>query len=274
MPDPKDSQLPVPVPDEKAEKPTPVKGRPRKKFRADQSLRVLNVDFQKPPADQILPCSDLEQSCDLNWTVDDVRAINQSHGLYEKLPMVCKGAGCFWAKRCPTAPDFLFLGFPCPLQIIEAYTRFVELVQELEVKPDDNVDLDFIADLVRIDLQMKELDMQMAVDGQMTDIAVGVWQKTGDVRFAKGVNPAAARQSALRKDRNDIYTKLIASRLDKAKKEAVEGKKETDLLTLFAKAMEKGKALTSGAAPTIIDVTPHALSEGDDDPPEEDEDDF
>lgn len=270
MPD--DSQLPAPIKDEKSGLAKGGPGRPRKKFRADQSLRVLNIDFAKPPADQILPCSDLEQSCDLNWTVDDVRAINQSHGLYEKLPMVCRGNTCFWAKRCPTAPDFLFKDFPCPLQIIEAYTRFVELVQELDVKPDDNVDLDFIADLVRIDLQMKELDMQMAIDGQMTDVPVGIVQKTGELRYAKGVNPAAGRQSALRKDRNDIYAKLIASRLDKAKKEAVEGKKETDLLTLFAKAMEKGKALTSGAPP-IIDITP-ALPEGDDLPEEEDEDDF
>jgi hypothetical protein len=269
--------LPVPRPDEVVK---PLRGRPgrRIKARSDRLLPVLNIDFKKSPADQILPCSDLEQSQDLGWSIDDVRVINQGLGLYETIPMVCKGSDCFWATRCKTGPEFLFKDFPCPIQVQEAYTHFVDLVQELEVKPDDNVDMKMIADLVRIDMRIKAIDMQVAIEGQMTDVPHSLWQSRGEIKYAKGVHPLLAEQHKQRDARNKLYDKLIASREAKKKSEAMEGKKEADLLEALSKLRESGMAyLNQGPRGKIIDVTPSpspALSSGEADGPEDEDDDI
>jgi hypothetical protein len=223
-------------------------GRPRKgSKRSDNPVPVVDLDLSLPPAELILPCADVTQGHHLGWRVDEVRGINKTLGLYEKLPMICHGSACFWAKQCPTKETgWLFEGLRCPIEIMEAYRNFVRYVRELDVHPDDHVDLNLIHDLVRIDLQLKHMDMRIQVQGMEVDHVAGIIQgREARPVIDKIANPFLSVQTKLRNDRQGIYNLLLASRKEKKKVEQAEGKQKLDLIAAMQRLRDDAVAKTA-----------------------------
>ena len=199
-------------------KPVRQNGRPRKHRDPLNLPDTIDIPLDGNPAQAVLPCSPERQANLLDWYKDEVVSVNRQLGLYDKFPMVCKGQHCFWAELCPTKDaGFLYKGFRCPIQIMEIHRQFVLLVHELDVSPDDTVDLNHVADLVRIDLQIKTIDMDLQVRGMVVDTVAGIAQKEGIPIYQLGENLMLARQSKLRADRDRIYKQLLISREAKKK---------------------------------------------------------
>jgi hypothetical protein len=223
---------------------------------------VLTVDFTQPPAEQILPCSENRQGAHLGWNIKEVRAVNETLDPYNTLPMICQAEACYWASRCPTRPEFLFEGLSCPLEIVDIYRNFVRYVQELDVNPDDHVDLKLILDLLRIDLQTRRVDQQIQLQGMEAE---KVTRSANSTTTEKVIHHLLTYQRGLRQDRSDLYKQLVASREAKKKAEAVDTRGKTDLLQLMARmkdAAEKKKiavveeplpALPASAEETLFD---------------------
>jgi hypothetical protein len=210
-------------------------GRPRKKAKSQNILPVLKLDLTKDPAEQILPCPIKDQSRHLGWHISEVRSVNDSLGLYDSLPMVCQASGCYWSSQCPTAPDFMFKGRLCPLETMDVYRFFLGYIRDLEVEPDNYVDLKLLEDLVRIDLQLKRIDQQIQINGLLTDTVGGIIQSQGKPVWEKGAHPLLVYQDKLRKNRKDILTQLIATRDIKKKVEREEGRAKLDALDFMDK---------------------------------------
>jgi hypothetical protein len=252
----------------------PVVKRPRGRPRRDRPvteklLPVLDIDFTMDPADQVLPCTEREQAKHLNWYVPEVKSTNQTLGLYKNLPMICQASGCHWASQCPTNPDFIFQGRPCPLEVIQAFRLFVGYVREMGATPNDSVDLDLIGELVRIQIQIQRIDQQLQVQGMLVDSVGGIAQQKGTAIWEKAQHPLLVHQSRLRDDRNRIHKSLIVSREGKKKVEQVEGKQKMDALSImmqFRKMSEEAlqgdgpKALPSAGTP--FDFIPSHTLEG------------
>lgn len=248
--------------------------RPRGRPRKDITKRVnaappVEIDWTKDPADLILPCSDAEQakwlsSPELYWTPADVRGMNRTYGFYEKLPMICRGAACFWAGQCPTretTPAYMFEGHRCPIEIMELFRNFCRYVKELGVHPDDHVDLNYIHDLVRIDLQLKHIDMRLQTSGLEVEHVAAVAQKTGDAYYEKIAHPLLAVQAKLRNDRGVIYKALLASRSDKKKVEQQEGKQKLDILAALTRLRENVGGGEAEVMADAIDAVVHGDEE-------------
>lgn len=204
-------------------------------------LPVLSIDFALGPAENILPCTEVRQAKLLGWYVNEVRSVNQTLGVYNSLPMICRGSQCYWNHMCPTAPDFLWFGLRCPLEMMDCFRSFVRYVRELNVSPDKHVDLIQIADLVRIDLQMKRIDQQIQVDGMLTDQLAGIAQAESKPFYEKGSHPSLRDQAKLRTQRDAIYKKLIANRDDREELRQKEGKEKLTLLDVLTRAKSLGK---------------------------------
>lgn len=213
---------------------TPGKPEKKKAF----PLPVLNINFSLAPADQILPCSEAQQAKVLGWRVQDVKAVNTTFGLYKTLPMVCRAGDCFWASMCPTAPDFMFEGLLCPLETREVFRTFVRYIQELEVEPEDHVDLSLIVDLVRIDLQLKRIDQQVQIEGMHVSHVAGVVQKTGEILREEIPHTLLTFQRGLRKDRSNIYKELLASREARKTIELKESRETKNFLDLISRVQK------------------------------------
>lgn len=239
----------------------PILKRPRGRPRRDRPvtehlLPALEVDFSIDPALQMLPCSEREQAKHLNWYVPEVRSVNQTLGLYKSLPMICQASGCHWAGQCPSAPDFMFEGRPCPLEMIQSFRLFRGYVREMEVRPDDSVDLDLIGELVRIQIQMQRIDQQLQVHGMLVNTIGGVNQKEGKALYEKTQHPLFTRQSQLREDRNRIHKSLIANRAEKEKLKQVEGRQKMDMLDFMRRMRE---ASEEGLGPAKVEGDVKAL---------------
>lgn len=242
-------------------------GRPKKEYTRSQNLPpTVEIDFAREPADQILPCSDTDQAHHLGWRLEDVRGINRTLGLYEKLPMLCQAENCFWASQCPTAktePPFMFKGLRCPLEVMELYRNFVRYIRELGVHPDDHVDLNYIQDLCRIDLQLSHSDKRLQINGLEVQHVAAVAQRESLPFYESIAHPLLATQARLRADRNVIYKALLASRAEKKKVEQTEGKQKLDMLAALARLKEHvNEELIAEAAEHVLEGELAALPDG------------
>ena len=190
----------------------------------------VEIDLSLDPAEHILPCEEAAQGRHLKWRVQDVRSVNRSLRLYDKLPMICQAEDCYWASQCPTRPDFVFEGLKCPYEVMVIYRSFVGYIRELDVQSEDYVDLQMIEDLVRIDLQLSQCDQRLQLMGMWVDQTAGIAQKTGTPIRDKAVNPLLTLQSKLRDDRNKLYKQLLASRDAKQKVESVRNREQQGVL--------------------------------------------
>lgn len=245
----------------------------RPSLRTQDLLPILDVDLSKGPGNVILPF-DLEaekkQAKHLGWYVAEVRAANRNLKLGHSLPMICAATGCYWAGQCETAPDFLWEGLRCPIEMMDIYKHWIGYVRELEVGPSDFVDVKMVEDLVRIELQLIRIDRQIQIQGMLVDTVGGVIQNVGKDKggvavYEKSVHPLLTLQNKLRKDRNEIYDKLEVSREAKRKARQSEGKMNTDLLSIMSAIKKQGARIEE-----IVDVDPlpegaRALMPGEDD---------
>lgn len=213
-------------------------GRPKKikLERVPELLPVIDVDWTLQPETQIknLPCKDYKQGEVLGWNTEDVKAVNKSLGMYNTVPMLCGAQKCFWAEMCPSKKyDYPFEGYRCPLEIIEIWNQFVRYVRELDLDPSDQVDLIMTADLVRLDIQIKRIDQHLQIEGMMNDQPAGVDTHGGKLLFAKNAHQLLTQQRGLRKDRNQIFAELVASRKEREKMELAKGKQEENAMGLL-----------------------------------------
>lgn len=229
------------------------RGRPRRdRPVTEKLLPVLNIDFTLDPAAQVLPCSEREQARHLDWYVPEVRSANQTLGLYKNLPMICQASGCHYASQCPTAPDFMFKGRPCPLEVVQSFRLFVGYVREMDIRPNDSVDLDLIGELVRIQIQIQRIDQQLQAHGMLVDSVGGIAQQKGTAIFEKAQHPLLTHQSRLRDDRNRIHKSLIASRSEKKKVQQSDGQQQMGAMAILQKMRQMAEAAVRGDEPKAL----------------------
>jgi hypothetical protein len=260
MPTEQEDLLPV-LNDDQTERRGP--GRPKKpRPEKVNLLPVMAVDLSQSPDEMVLPCSEVEQSRYLDWRLKEVRSVNRTLSLYDDIPMLCQGSECHWAKLCPTATTgFQFLGVRCPYEIRTVFRLFVQYVRELEVAPEDGVDLSLVGDLIRIDIGIRRMDQQVQIQGQFIEKIGGVSQKDGVAFKEKQLNPLIDQQRKLRQERLAIYDKLLQTREAKRKVELAKGKTETNIVTFMTNLRKAAIHLHDSQ---IIDSTPMAMPSGED----------
>lgn len=212
----------------------PTAPRPTRPARKPGRIVELDVDWSLAPAELILPCTPPQQARGLGWTATEVRAVNRTSGLYDYLPRTCDPDSCHWSSRCPTREhDYPFEGLGCPLDVMYIWRQFARLVRELNIQPDDYVDLSHITDLVRIDLQIHHCDQQLQAEGLDYDQEVITGGREKLTTKTKTVHPMVALQRGLRSDRTKLYQRLIADRAEKAKEDRLANRKEANILSFL-----------------------------------------
>ncbi len=231
-------------------------------------LPPLDIDLTLAPDELTLPCKDYEQARYLRWRVPEVRSVNRTLSLYDNIPMYCQGEECHWAKLCPTRESgYSFLHQRCPYEVRQIFRQFVQYVQELELKPTDHSDLALIADLCRIDIQVKRIDQQVQIEGMFIERVGGIAQATGKVIMEKAMNPLLERQTKLRQERLNLYQRLMISREARWKKERDKGEQQLNLLQFMTSLRQASEQLSVKNADDVIDI--RSLSSPDAAPEEE-----
>jgi hypothetical protein len=103
-----------------------------------------------------------------------------AYGLQNKLPLICRGDQCPYAEICVyqrmgIAP----VGFGCPDEKIVIDQMVTSLVRELQVDPENAVELDMIADYIDAALQEMRAQKELAIRGQTQEVVVQIDPATG-----------------------------------------------------------------------------------------------
>lgn len=184
------------------------------------------------------------------WNAEAIRMVDAQHGIYQDIPIVCKGKKCTddevceYAQFCPFDEDKVddqYKGGNCPVEVVEAFKLFAGYVVDLEIKPTDFTDLQTIVDLIRLQLLIRRCDLYQKDKPIWEKKVGGIHQKTGTVHFDKVPNLGYDMTGRLRADLDKKYQQLVATRLDKMKADSLSGQQMKDMATYI-------KSLTDAAA--------------------------
>lgn len=218
-----------------------------------RNLPALHIDFSRSMED-ILSTSFKARV--LGWSKEQIVQVEGRVGLWDRFPMTCRGAQCPFAARCPVSHRSEFIGTPCIVEQVEAYRLFVAYVRELEVSPDDHVDLQMISELVRLHLMQRRLELTLAEEDVTEEVNTVVG---GRVVTNREVNKLMSELRNIRNDILKLYDKLLASREARLKKRVAEERLEKDAASVFARLSDRLQQATQ-VDYWIVD-TPKALPE-------------
>lgn len=210
----------------------------------------------------------------MQWNVDEkgieaikvAKAMSRTHtGLYANIPIICKGEKCPYAATCgikAAGMDIETLkGQRCPMEIAEITQKFQWYVTQLEVDPENIVDLGMIKELVDIDIMLERADKRMAVEGDFIEMVIVGMDEDGNALRRPEIRKSVDFKERMQKRKDSLLQLLNSTRKDKA------GSKlqiEMDPSSYAAQLMEKKQQLDAlKQNEGIIDITDIEVGEGD-----------
>lgn len=137
--------------------------------------------------------------------------------MFSSIPMNCEAEKCVFASTCPLLKESLApRGNPCPLEmsIVAQFTQ--EYMDQLDVHPDNLVEVSMVRDLVDQEVQYMRKTKLLAKEHFIQENVIGVDQD-GQPILKKELHLAVDLEDRLHKRRKDLRNQLLATREAKAK---------------------------------------------------------
>jgi len=154
---------------------------------------------------------------DKEKAVDLIRPQKTRTSMFSSIPMNCEGSRCIFASTCPLLKENLApRGNPCPIEmsIVAQFTS--EYMEQLDVHPDNLVEVSMVRDLVDQEVQYIRKTKLLAKEHFVQENIIGV-DKDGSPILKKELHLAVELEDRLHKRRKDLRNQLLATREAKAK---------------------------------------------------------
>lgn len=201
----------------------------------------------------------------MGWKVRDANDVLEQLTVFEEVPLACQGKNCPFSSRCPlcrngTVKKWASVHAPCPIEIVEAFRHLVGYVTDLNISPEDYPDIQVLNDLIRIQIQMRRCDLQLAEEG-MTEKYVGaIAQKSAQTFDRRVQNEVITAQRNLRRDFDTKLKNLLATREAKLREKAVlkdTGRVDlSDIKAILDKKEDKKEIKSDNGLPLAEPITP------------------
>jgi hypothetical protein len=152
-----------------------------------------------------------------NMAIEEIKPKKTKHSMFTAIPMSCQAAKCPFADTCPLmkvnlAPQ----GKPCPLEmaIVTQFTQ--QYMGELDVHPENLVEVSMVRDLVDQEVQYLRKTKLLAKESFIQENVIGV-DNDGQPIMKKELHLAVDLEDKLHKRRKDLRNQLLATREAKAK---------------------------------------------------------
>lgn len=149
--------------------------------------------------------------------VELVRPQKTKTSMFSSIPMNCEASRCIFADTCPLLKENLApRGKPCPIEmsIVSQFTN--EYMVQLDVSPDNLVEVSMIRDLVDQEVQYIRKTKLLAKEHFVQENIIGV-DNDGQPILKKELHLAVELEDKLHKRRKDLRNQLLATREAKAK---------------------------------------------------------
>lgn len=158
------------------------------------------------------------------WTDDDkekaadlIRPQKTRSSMFSSIPMNCEGIKCQFASTCPLIKENLApRGNPCPIEMSIVAQFTTEYMNQLDVMPDNLVEVSMVRDLVDQEVQYIRKTKLLAKENFIQENVVGV-DNDGNPILKKELHLAVELEDRLHKRRKDLRNQLLATREAKAK---------------------------------------------------------
>ena len=159
-----------------------------------------------------------------SWTEDEkekavdlIRPQKTRTAMFSSIPMNCEAERCIFASTCPLLKENLApRGKVCPIEMGMVAQFTAEYMQQLEVNPNNLVEVSMVRDLVDQEVQYLRKTKLLAKEHFVQENIIGVDQD-GNPIFKKELHLAVELEDKLHKRRKDLRNQLLATREAKAK---------------------------------------------------------
>lgn len=156
--------------------------------------------------------SQVEQAIDL------VRPQKTRTSMFASIPMRCEAERCIFAQNCPLMQQNLApKGKPCPIEMSIVSQFTAEYMQQLDVSPDNLVEVSMVRDLVDQEVQYLRKTKLLAKEHFIQENVIGIDSNTGEPIMKKELHLAVELEDRLHKRRKDLRNQLLATREARAK---------------------------------------------------------
>jgi len=154
----------------------------------------------------------------IDKAIDLVRPQRTRNSMFASIPMRCESSKCLYASTCPLyAENLAPYGKPCPIEmsIVSQFTS--EYMHQLDVSPDNLVEVSMVRDLVDQEVQYLRKTKLLAKEHFIQENIVGIDSNTGEPIMKKELHLAVELEDRLHKRRKDLRNQLLATREARAK---------------------------------------------------------
>lgn len=167
---------------------------------------------------------------------------NMKNGLYASIPIRCKADGCPYKDSCQLfqmdkAPE----GELCPIEISTIEQLAERYMEELDVDPNDMIDISMIRDVIDSDISIMRCNKKLATDADVVQQVIAGVSEDGNAFFRPEVHKAYDLQMKLIKQRRKLLQDLHATRKEKAKNDEGENFDPSVYIANLKKKAEKFK---------------------------------
>ena len=149
--------------------------------------------------------------------LDIIRPQKTRTTMFASIPMRCDGSKCIFANTCPLLKENLApVGDPCPIEMSMVSQFTYEYMNQLDVSPDNLVEVSMVRDLVDQEVQYMRKTKLLAKEHFVQENIIGVDQD-GNPIMKKELHLAVELEDKLHKRRKDLRNQLLATREARAK---------------------------------------------------------
>lgn len=137
------------------------------------------------------------------------------HGLYSRVPMICKGDKCPSYQVCPLKEyDLVPIGEKCPVEAASVIDIFNGYKNTLDIDPDNTVDLSLLKELTHIEVVLDRCKDRLALEDMIQDVTIGVSEQGREIKQPQ-MHKANEIYDRNIKRKHEILRLLSSTRKDK-----------------------------------------------------------
>lgn len=148
-----------------------------------------------------------------------ISKMKTTHGMYARIPLVCRGENCPYAEQCKLLPYGMApQGEYCSEELAQIDLRAIGYAMDVDYDGASFTDKNLISELIMLDVMLERCKALLAKDGTpVIDIAIGVDKDGNEIR-QPSVSKAWDMYERVSKKRDATYQLLMMTRKDKSKK--------------------------------------------------------
>jgi hypothetical protein len=152
-----------------------------------------------------------------DMVLEELRPSKTKTSMFSSIPMKCKARSCTFADTCPLqqkniAPQ----GKPCPIEMAMIRQFTEDYITELNVDPNNLVEVSMIRDLVDQEVQYIRKSKLLAKEDFIQENVIGI-SPQGEALMSKQLHLAVDLEDKLHKRKRDLRNSLMATREARAK---------------------------------------------------------